>query len=82
MELKKGDHISFCKGSDTWKEYPSSVWEVEYVSPGCEDLNCHHDDCWREPFVSVRPIIYHGFPLADVETVFDANHHGHPFKAE
>jgi len=76
--LKKGDHISFRVGSDTWNQYPSRVWEVDYVNPGCQDLDCFHDDCWREPFVVVRPLMYYGFPLKDVELVFGPDGFGKP----
>lgn len=78
--LKKGDHISFYVGSDAWWQVGGVVCEVEYVSQGCTDPDCGHDDCWREPYVSVRPLIHHGVALADVETVFNVDGHGRAYK--
>ena len=67
--IKPGDYISFKVGSESWKRHPM-VCEVHYVSDGCQDPNCEHDDCWKEPYVSIRPCQYFGEPLADVKTVF------------
>lgn len=79
MTIKKGDHISFKVGSESWKRFPL-VCEVSYVSEGCKDMDCGHDDCWREPYVVFRPCSYSGEALADVATVFKAGErYGRPF---
>ena len=74
--LKKGDNISFKQGSEAWQQHPCQIWEVDYVNPGCQDLNCVHDDCWREPFVVVRQNSWQGFALKDVHMIFGEDHRG------
>ena len=68
--LQKGDHISFKVGSEAWRTIEGTVCVVEYVSKGCQDAQCEHDDCWKEPYVSVRRCATYGVALKDVNLVW------------
>jgi hypothetical protein len=70
IQLKAGDKVAFRVGSDAWNTVEGTVCIVQYISEGCKDPDCGHDDCWREPFVAVERRTVYGVALKDAETVW------------